>query len=249
MNQKTEQNRKKQQLFQFDNVSLKKGNHTIIQDASFTVAPGDFTVLLGPSGVGKTSLLRLFNALEIPTTGKILYKGKNLLDYSIPQFRRRVVMILQKPVVFGGKIRDNLTLPFALKRQKAPVDATLKEFLGRCHLSHDLLNESAENLSGGEQQRLALVRALLLNPDVLLLDEPTASLDVESEKRVIDLLLNENQESGRTLVCVTHSLPLIQAASRLVFMDQGKIVAVRSGASNDEIRAFMKEALDGKGNH
>ena len=249
MNQKTEQNHPNQQLFQFDTVSLKKGNQTILQDVSLTVSPGDFTVLLGPSGVGKTSLLRLFNALEIPTTGKILYKGRNLLDYSIPELRRRVVMILQKPVVFEGRIRDNLILAFRLKKQSPPEDATLKKFLSRCRLSPDLLNESAENLSGGEQQRLALARALLLNSEVLLLDEPTASLDVESEKRIIDLLLNENRKSGRTLVCVTHSLPLIQAASKLVFMDQGKIIAVRSEASNDEIRAFMKEALDGKGNH
>ncbi len=249
MNRKTEHNRQKEPLFQFDTVSLKKGNQTILQDVSLTVSPGDFTVLLGPSGVGKTSLLRLFNVLEIPTAGKILYKNRNLLDYSIPELRRRVVMILQKPVIFEGKIRDNLILAFRLKKQIPPVDAALKEFLIRCGLSPDLLNASAENLSGGEQQRLALARALILNPEVLLLDEPTASLDVESEKRIIGLLLNENRESERTLVCVTHSLPLIQAASRLVFMDQGKIMAVRSEASNDEIRAFMKEALDGKGNH
>jgi ABC-type multidrug transport system ATPase subunit len=88
-----------------------------------------------------------------------------------------------------------------------------------------------------------------LNPEILLLDEPTASLDVESERRLIETILQENKSAGRTVLTVTHSLPLIQQASRLVFLAGGRIVSVRDSASDDEIRTFLKEALDGKNNH
>ncbi|NOY77595.1 MAG: ATP-binding cassette domain-containing protein [Calditrichaeota bacterium] len=236
-------------LFTFRDVFLEKQRVPILRNISLSIQAGDFAVLLGPSGAGKTSFLRLFNLLELPTRGEIFFKGENLLRFYPPELRQRVVMVMQKPMVFEGSVRDNLTIGLTIRKRPVPDQPVLEAVLRKCNLSPDILPTKAKTLSGGEQQRLSLARALLLEPEVLLLDEPTASLDVESEKRLIDIIVEENQSAGRTVVCVTHSLPLIQAASKLIFLDQGQIAAVRQSASNEEIRSFMKEALDGKENN
>ncbi len=236
-------------LFQVKNVSLKKQTRLILSEISFAVHPGEFLVFLGPSGAGKTSLLRLFNLLETPSQGEIYFRGENILDLHIPDFRQKAVLVLQKPFLFEGTVRDNLVIGLALRNRSVPPDNELGKILSKCGLPPEILSAKADHLSGGEQQRLSLARALVLNPQALLLDEPTASLDVESERRLIEAILEENRENGRTVLCVTHSLPLIQAASRLIFLDDGRIAAIRNSASEHEIRTFLKEALDGKNNH
>ncbi len=236
-------------LFRLEHVALKKKIRYILRDINLTIQRGEFVVFLGPSGAGKTSLLRLFNLLELPTEGRIFFKGENVLQLHIPDFRQRVVLVLQKPFLLEGTVRDNVIAGLVLRHREIPPENQLKELLQRCGLPGEMLTERADHLSGGEQQRLSLARALALNPEVLLLDEPTASLDVESERRLIETILKENKTAGRTVLTVTHSLPLIQQASRLVFLDGGRIVSVRDSASDDEIRTFLKEALDGKNNH
>ncbi len=236
-------------VFRLEKVFLKKQSHPILSEISLAVQPGEFLVFLGPSGAGKTSLLRLFNLLELPTQGAIFFKGKNVLDWYPPDLRQQVVLVLQKPFLLEGTVRDNLIVGLKLKNREIPPESHLKDLLKTCGLPPEMLTAKAEHLSGGEQQRLSLARALALDPEVLLLDEPTASLDVESERRLIGTILEQNRKAGRTILTVTHSLPLIQAASRLVFLDAGRIVSVRDSASDSEVRSFLKEALRAKNNH
>ncbi len=236
-------------LFQFEHVFLEKKNRSVLENVNLTVASGEFLTILGPSGAGKTTLLRLFNFLETPTRGRVFFGGKALPEWSAPRLRRKVILVLQKPVLFEGTVRQNLIVGLTLAKKSIPKEAQLKELLRKCGLPGEILNEKADHLSGGEQQRLALARALALDPDVLLLDEPTASLDVESERRLIDQIVQENQEGGRTIVSVTHSLSLVRAATRLIFLESGRVVSDRPSASDEEIRTFLKKALDAKNDH
>ena len=134
------------------------------------------TALLGPSGCGKTTLLRLLNKLVSPDSGRIFYKGVDIAEVPSVEHRRRVMMLSQNPVLFPGNIRDNLEVGFRLQKTEAPGEVRLREILSQVRLDKDL-DGPCEQLSGGERQRLVLARVCLLDPEVYLLDEPSAALD------------------------------------------------------------------------
>ena len=134
------------------------------------------TLITGPSGGGKTTLLRLLNKLISPTHGVILYNDKDLAGIPTVEHRRRVMMLSQQAIVFDGNVRDNLQIGFRYQERSAPDDATLSRALEQVQLPKPL-DDDTQRFSGGEKQRLALARVLLLAPDVFLLDEPAASLE------------------------------------------------------------------------
>lgn len=180
--------------------------------------------MVGPSGGGKSTLLRLLNRFEDPDQGTVLFHGKDLRAYDPLEIRRRIALTLQTPVMFDGTVRDNL-LRHPRERRVALSEADLRAALEDVALDPTFLDRAAVELSGGEKQRVAIARALLMRPDVLLLDEPTSALDPQAAGHLIETVTTLNQEKGLTLVVVSHDLNVIRRLSgRLLFLAGGEVI-------------------------
>jgi putative ABC transport system ATP-binding protein len=162
------------------------------------------SAIVGPSGGGKTTLLRILNRMTSPDSGSVLFFGEPVERMDPVHLRRRVVMLTQMPVIFGGTVQENLLIGSRLAEKQEPAPAQVQAIMTRVGLDKDLSADAAQ-LSGGEKQRLALARVMLMDPEVMLLDEPSASLDEETEVRVFDLVTEFCRESCKTLIMVTHS--------------------------------------------
>jgi putative ABC transport system ATP-binding protein len=162
------------------------------------------SAIVGPSGGGKTTLLRLLNRMNTPDSGQVFFFGQPVGEMDPVHLRRRVVMLTQMPVIFPGTVRENLLVGSRLAEKQEPTPADIQAIMTRVGLDKDLSADAAQ-LSGGEKQRLALARVMLMDPEVMLLDEPSASLDEETEVRIFDLVTEFCRERCKTLIMVTHS--------------------------------------------
>ena len=216
---------------------LKKsfGNTPILQGLSLKVQKGEVVVILGPSGCGKSTLLRCINGLESIQAGDILLDGqsitKNQKDFHL--VRQKIGMVFQSYELFPHlDVLQNLILG-PTKAQGRPKEEVIKEaeeLLERVGLS-DKKHSYARQLSGGQKQRVAIVRSLLMHPEIILFDEVTASLDPEMVREVLELI-NDLAQEGRTMILVTHELQFAQAiADRIIFLDQGIIAEEGSAHS------------------
>lgn len=193
-------------MFQLKNVSL----DMILHIPDLTIEGNRITCITGESGGGKTTLLKLLNRMRTPDAGTITYLGQPLESFDPVQLRRQVVMMAQDPLVFPGNIRENLLMGLLFSEKPQVSDNDLKSMMEMVKLGKSL-DEDPSNLSGGEKQRLALGRVLLMYPEVLLLDEPSSSLDDETESLVISHVTDYVQKTGKTLVMVTHSKALAES--------------------------------------
>lgn len=193
---------------ELQNLSLQYNNKPLLfQNVNLTVKSGDFVIIKGPSGGGKSSLLRLINRLQEPTSGTLIIDDKALTTYDSTQIRRRIGYVQQSPVVRDDTVRNNLLLPFTFKTAShitQPTDDQLQEKLNTYLLKEIQLNDRAQELSVGQKQRLALIRTLLTEPEIILCDEPTSALDPESRTIVEGELESVNQTSGVSIILVTH---------------------------------------------
>ncbi len=201
----------------------------ILEDVNLEVKKGEVIVIVGPSGCGKSTFLRCLNALEEINEGKVLLDGEVINPSegkNLSHIREKIGMVFQSYDLFPHKtILDNIMLaPLKVqKRDKEGVKAEALELLERIGLfSHK--DKYPRQLSGGQKQRVAIVRALIMHPEVLLLDEITAALDPEMVREVLDVVLSLAKE-GRTMVIVTHEMAFARAvADRIIFMDGGKVI-------------------------
>ncbi|HEU0172507.1 MAG TPA: phosphate ABC transporter ATP-binding protein [Acidimicrobiales bacterium] len=187
-------------LFELQDVSLEIDGATILDHVDLAIADGGITVLVGPSGAGKSTVLRLLDRLEVPTSGEVRFRGRPLADLDVLALRRRVGMVFQRPAPFPGTVRDNLHVADPDADEEALVAA-----LHAARLDAGFLDRPADDLSGGEAQRMCLARTLVTQPEVLLMDEPTSALDPEA-RRSLERTAIRLAHEGRELVWVTHDL-------------------------------------------
>ncbi|MCG8542545.1 MAG: ATP-binding cassette domain-containing protein [Clostridia bacterium] len=176
----------------------------ILNIKALTIPENKVTCILGESGSGKSTLLRLLNKLISYDRGEIFYNNQSLKEIDSVKLRRSVVMLPQSPAIFSGNIRDNLLIGLKFAEKPPVSDDRLHAVLKLVHLDEDL-NKDAEKLSEGEKQRLTLGRVLLLDPHVFLLDEPSSSLDEDTEHIIISSLVDYVKKNNKTLIMVTHS--------------------------------------------
>lgn len=203
------------------------GERRVLEGIDLQVRRGEVTVILGPSGCGKSTLLRCLNGLERIQGGTIWYGGRNLATGNVNwrQIRQSIGMVFQNYELFPHMtVIDNILLgPIRVqKRERAKALAQAERLLERVGLL-DRKNDYPRQLSGGQKQRIAIVRALCMNPEIMLFDEVTASLDPEMVREVLDVILGL-AEQGMTMIIVTHEMGFARAVGdRIVFMDQGRI--------------------------
>jgi UDP-glucose/iron transport system ATP-binding protein len=205
-----------------------KGEGWLIEGVTLKLHAGDRLGVLGPSGAGKTVLLRAMALLDPLDAGTILWQGRPVRDEGVPLFRKRVIYLHQRPALFDGSVLDNLRLPFALKNHRDRVFDRNRalDLLANLGRDAEFLAKPSRRLSGGEAQLVALVRALELEPAVLLLDEPTASLDLPTtqavERALEDWLTAGND--GRAFVWVSHDLEQTRRmTTRRIYLRAGRL--------------------------
>lgn len=216
-------------IFEIRNLVKKFNSVTALDNISTAIKRGEVVFIVGPSGSGKSTFLRSLNLLEKPTSGEIIFEGKNVTRKEIPlnKFRRKVGMVFQHFNLFPNlSILGNITLAPIKTRRMSTRQAVAKaeELLRRIGL--EAKRDSFPNqLSGGQKQRIAIIRALAMEPDMILFDEPTSALDPEMVGEVLSLM-KELAAEGMTMAVVTHEIGFAaEVADRIIFMDEGRIIA------------------------
>ncbi|QOS92758.1 ABC transporter ATP-binding protein [Peribacillus sp. JNUCC41] len=205
-------------MFRLENIRYKG----ILKIDDLRISACMVTCLTGESGAGKTSLLRLLNRMDDPDSGSIYYQDQLLDEFNPIELRRKVTMLSQSPFTIPGTIEENLQIGLELTEREKKDKAELVKALETVKLKKPL-DEGAENLSGGEKQRLALARLLLLKPEVYLLDEPTSALDEEAELTVMSRFLEEVKRGKGTVIMITHSKQLAEiCAEKKIVLKKAK---------------------------
>lgn len=206
-------------LFDFADVHVAVDGARVLSGVTTEIPRNDLTVVAGASGSGKTSLLRLCNRLDVPTSGVLRFGEQDILAIDPQQLRRRVGMVFQRPVLFGGTVRDNLLVAEPEATEQRMLDA-----LADVELEPVFLDRIGDDLSGGEAQRVCLARTLMCEPEVLLMDEPTASLHPAAAKTLESTVSHLRDEAGVSVVWVTHDLGQIKRlAEYLIFLEAGRV--------------------------
>ena len=214
-------------ILQVNHLSKSFGTHEVLKDIDFTVKKGDVTSIIGASGSGKSTLLRCINLLETPSSGEILYHGKNVVGRGVnqPEYRSHVGMVFQSFNLFNNMtVLENCMVGQikVLKRGKAEAREAAMTYLTKVGMA-PYINAKPRQISGGQKQRVAIARALAMHPEVLLFDEPTSALDPEMVGEVLSVMKSLAQE-GMTMLVVTHEMAFARDVSNhVVYMANGVI--------------------------
>lgn len=214
-------------IIDIQHLSKTFGTHEVLKDINFSVNRGEVVCIIGSSGSGKSTLLRCINLLEKPSSGNIIYNGKNILDdkHDIFEFRTRLGMVFQQFNLFNNHdVLSNCVVGQlkVLKRSREEAERVAMKYLKVVGMDR-YINAKPKQLSGGQKQRVAIARALSMEPEVILFDEPTSALDPEMVDEVLKVM-KELAESGLTMLIVTHEMEFAKDVSdRVVFMDKGVI--------------------------
>ena len=214
-------------ILEIKHLSKSFGTHQVLRDIDFTVSKGDVTSIIGASGSGKSTLLRCINLLEIPTSGEILYHGKNVVAKGVnaPAYRSHVGMVFQSFNLFNNMtVLENCIVGQVkvLKRNREEAKAHAMQYLEKVGMT-PYINAKPRQISGGQKQRVAIARALAMDPEVLLFDEPTSALDPEMVGEVLSVMRSLAQE-GMTMLVVTHEMAFARDVSNHVVYMNGGII-------------------------
>ncbi len=239
-------------MIRYQGVSMSyDGKEKVLDDLNFEIKDGEFFVLVGPSGSGKTTTLKLINRLIEQTEGGIFFQGKNIKDYPLREMRLEMGYVLQEIALFPNlTVAENIALiPEMKKINKKEIAKRVDSLLKQVDLDPKVYkNRLPEDLSGGEKQRIGILRALAANPKVLLMDEPFSALDPISRGQLQDLVKDLHEDYKITTVFVTHDMrEAIKLADRICLMKKGKIIQIGSpdelvnNPANDFVASFFKE--------
>ena len=237
-------------MIEVKNISKKFKQQTAVDVISFIVKEGENFVLLGTSGCGKTTTLKMINRLIEPTSGEIFINQKNIQEQDAETLRRHIGYVLQNTGLFPHyTVAENIAVvPNLFKWDKEKIKTRVVELMEKLHLSKDYYNVFPNELSGGQQQRVGLARALAADADILLMDEPFGALDPITRTRVRDDFKNLEEFKRKTIVLVTHDVQeAFELADRICLMDKGKIIQAGTPAellfnpANDFVQKFFDE--------
>ena len=212
----------------FEGVSFSYGDETVLTDVSFSAGRGEVIALVGASGAGKSTLVDLIPRFIEPTAGRVLVDGVDTREIRLPSLRALTGIVSQDTVLFNDSVRANIAYGSSARYTPQQVEAAARaanahDFFAELPQGYDtMLGERGTRLSGGQRQRLAIARALLTDPPILILDEATSALDTESERLVqeaIDRLLE-----GRTVFVIAHRLSTVVHASQILVLERGRVV-------------------------
>ena len=238
-------------MIKFKNVSVAFKGKVVLEDVNLHIEKGEIVTIIGPSGSGKSTLIRTMNRLVVPTSGEVYFKDELVTEKNINQVREHMGMVFQQFELFPHlTVLENMTLAPVLLNKMSKDEAKEKAIalLERVNLL-DKIDAYPNSLSGGQKQRIAIVRSLIMNPDVMLFDEPTSALDPEMVKEVLQVI-KEVAESGMTIGIVTHEMKFAREIStRVLFVDQKQILEdgtpeeIFNNPKTDRLQEFFSKVL------
>ena len=242
-------------MIEYKNVALRYKEKNVLKDVNLRIEDGEFMVLVGPSGSGKTTMMKMINQLIEPTDGNIYLNQKRIKDHHQRELRLETGYVLQQIALFPNlTVAENIALIPEMKGwKKEQIQEKSKELLEKVGLSfEDYANRYSKELSGGEQQRVGIVRAIIATPKILLMDEPFSALDAISRKQLQDLTKQLHQEFKMTTLFVTHDTDeAVKLADRIAVLKDGEIVQVDTPAEiqTHPANEFVKELFKGGEHH
>ena len=238
-------------MLKLNNVTVSFKKQTVLENINLEINKGDIVCIIGPSGSGKSTLIRTMNHMVVPTSGTVEFNGEALTKKNINKMREHIGMVFQAFELFPHlTVLQNMILaPVTLKKMsKEEATEKAKDLLQRVNLL-DKIDTYPNSLSGGQKQRIAIVRSMLMSPDLMLFDEPTSALDPEMVKEVL-YVIKKLAETGMTICIVTHEMNFVkEIATRVLFVDQKQILAdgtpdeVFNHQENERIKAFFDKLL------
>lgn len=209
-------------ILEISNVSYSSNQDEIIKGIDLTVEKGDCISIVGKSGSGKSTFLKILSDLISPTEGDIYYNGKKYKELDPMKLRKKISYCIQIPYLFGESVYENLAFPFQIRNMSVD-EVEILNLIKMLKLDESYLNKSIHALSGGEKQRIALIRNLLSKPEILLLDEVTSGLD-EENTQIVETLMKKMNEEGMTILWITHDINQSKSIfNKRIHIDGGKI--------------------------
>ena len=216
-----------EEIIRFDNIKKSYGNKTIVEEFNLLIEKGEFLTIIGSSGSGKTTILKMINGLINPELGKVFIKNKNIEEENIIDLRRNIGYAIQGSVLFPHMtVEENIAyVPNLLnKKDKEKTKLAVKKWMDIVGLEEDMLNRYPDELSGGQQQRVGIARSLAASPDILLMDEPFGAVDEITRGQLQEEILNIHNKTGITIIFVTHDISeAIKLGTKVLVMNEGKI--------------------------
>ena len=236
-------------MLKLNYVSVNFDNDYILENINLEISKGEIVCIIGPSGRGKSTLIRTMNHMVVPSFGEVIYKEEVLTKKNINSIREKIGMVFQSFELFPHlNVLENIILaPVHLKKMsKEEAIAKAKELLEKVNLL-DKIDASVNSLSGGQKQRIAIVRSLIMSPEVMLFDEPTSALEPEMVKEVLNVI-KDLSKTGMTICIVTHEMNFVkEIATRVLFVDQKKIIEqgtvedIFVNPKSDRLKEFLQK--------
>lgn len=210
-------------IIKIKNLSYRVDDTDILKDINLEIQSGQYVTFVGPSGSGKSTLMRIIALMISATSGEIYFDDKDINSYEPTKYRQRVSYAFQQPTLFGKSVQDNLEFPYLIRNKEFDKKHAI-DSLEMVNLDESYLKKGVNDISGGERQRVALLRNLLFRPDVLITDEVTAGLDTENKAIVHQMLNTFNQDDKMTILRVTHDETEIDESNDVVRIRGGQLI-------------------------